>query len=78
MLEAAWQYAVGVLVGLYRCRDREDVDRLLSWAPDFPAEQAAAVVRELRQSRCRIPDHTFAVSVPEWLDALREPTSAET
>lgn len=68
--EAAYATGVGVLVGLYQCRDDEDSDRLLSWALDFPEERASAAVAALRKAGVEVPASELERLVPEWADRL--------
>jgi len=51
---------VGILAGLYRCRDGGS-ESLLEYSPDFATERAAEVV-----DRCR--RHGIALPVAELLD----------
>jgi hypothetical protein len=66
LVEPAVDTALGVMAGLYRCRGCDDGDVLLSWAPDFPAEEAAAVLKRMTDAGCEIPPDSLANSVPEW------------
>jgi hypothetical protein len=70
LVQPAVDTALGVVAGLYRCRGCQDGDVLLSWAPDFPAEEAAAVLKRLTDAGCDIPPESLANSVPEWADWL--------
>ena len=55
--QAARQTALGILGGLQRCQQhtRHD-DRLLSWAPDFPAEASDRVLRGLADAGAQLSD----------------------
>jgi hypothetical protein len=70
LVEQAVATALGVVAGLYRCRDCEDGDLLLSWAPDFPAEEARTLVKELVKAGCEVPAQSLADSAAEWVDWL--------
>lgn len=70
LAEPAVDTALGVMAGLYRCRGCEDSDLLLAWAPDFPAEEAAAVLKRLTDSGCEVPPESLANAVPDWADFL--------
>jgi hypothetical protein len=70
LVESAVDAALGVIVGLYRCRGCGDGDLLLAWAPDFPAEEAAAVLKRLTDAGCEVSPESLANSVPEWADWL--------
>jgi len=70
---AAIETCAGIVLGLYRCRDKSS-DRLLSWAEDFPAETAGHAIATLaRESAAkhrrswRLPD-AIVDQVPEWAD----------
>ena len=70
----------GIVLGLYRCRDK-DADRVLDWAgEDFPVESAcnsvATLARESaarRRRAWRLPQDFFA-RVPEWASLLQRAT----
>ncbi|MBI3698610.1 MAG: hypothetical protein HY238_27685 [Acidobacteria bacterium] len=75
---AALEVCKGLVLGLYRCRDKEG-DDLLAWAPDFPAEAAGnAIVTWLRgasgqprgkrasHERQAFPQDFVDEFVPEW------------
>lgn len=74
--EPAVASALGIIAGLYRCRDCEDGDLLLSWAPDFPAEQADAAIKELIAAGCEVPARSLAEAAPEWAEWLDSARSA--
>jgi len=70
MIGSAVETALGLIAGLYRCQGCEDVDLLLSWAPDFPLEQAGGVVDKLAEARIEIPPELLADIAPEWEASL--------
>ncbi len=75
MTGPATETALGVIAGLYRCRGCDDGELLLSWAPDFPLDQATGVAGELVKARLVVPPERFADAAPEWAASLvpREP-----
>lgn len=78
---AALNTCVGVVLGLYRLRDR-DADPFLGWAPDSPDEMAGEAVVTLRKALRKTktarggPLHSanlpalFRETAPEWADML--------
>lgn len=70
MIGPGLDIALGVIAGLYRCRGCDDGDLLLSWAPDFPLEQAGSVVDDLETAGIEPPDEMIVDLVPEWADRL--------
>jgi len=70
MLVPAIETALGLIAGLYRCEGCEDGDLLLSWAPDFPLEQAGVVVNQLAGARIEVPPELLADIAPEWEASL--------
>lgn len=66
MIGSAVETALGLIAGLYRCEGCEDGDLLLSWAPDFPVEQAGGVVDKLAKAKIEIPTELLADIAPEW------------
>ncbi len=66
----------GIVLGLYRCQQDERTDRLLGWAPDFPAETAAQVVETLARESVARHRRTWRVpaavldQVPEWQEMI--------
>ncbi|MHB1974636.1 MAG: hypothetical protein ACYCR4_10205 [Acidimicrobiales bacterium] len=74
MIEAATATALGVISGLYRCRDCADGELLLSWAPDFPLEHASGVVRDLAKAGVEFPHELLAAAAPEWVNPLASAT----
>ena len=65
--QAARQTGLGILAGLQRClhHTRHD-DLLLSWAPDFPAEAAAGVLRALDDDGIELTHAEVARIEPGW------------
>jgi hypothetical protein len=70
MIGSAVETAIGLIAGLYRCDGCEDSDLLLSWAPDFPLEQAGVVVNKLAGVRVEVPPELLADIAPEWEASL--------
>lgn len=70
MVGPALDTALGVIAGLYRCRGCDDGDLLLSWAPDFPLEQAGSVVDDLAKVGIQPPDEMIVDLAQEWADRL--------
>jgi hypothetical protein len=70
MIGSAVETAIGLIAGLYRCEGCEDGDLLLSWAPDFPLEQAGVVVDKLAGARVEVPPELLADIAPEWEASL--------
>jgi hypothetical protein len=62
--------ALGVIVGLYRCRGCDDNDLALSWAPDFPLEHARSIVDDLAKAGIEPPAGPIAELAPEWTHRL--------
>ncbi|HVO83998.1 MAG TPA: hypothetical protein VMU60_06215, partial [Syntrophobacteria bacterium] len=68
----------GIVVGLRQAKEFES-DDALGWAPDFPAEEACNVVKELlracpvkerKNTRDRLLD-ALAQDVPDWSEMLK-------
>lgn len=70
MIGSAVETALGLIAGLYRCDGCEDSDLLLSWAPDFPLEQAGVVVDKLAKARVEVPPERLGDLAPEWEASL--------
>ena len=70
LTEPAVTSTLGMIAGLYRCRDCEDGDLLLSWAPDFPTEQADAAMKQLIAAGYEVPARSLAEAAPEWAEWL--------
>jgi hypothetical protein len=69
---AALATCSGIVLGLYRCRDKNS--QLLGWAEDFPADAAGdAITMVASESRAKhrrawlLPD-TVVAQVPEWVE----------
>ncbi|MBI3768362.1 MAG: hypothetical protein HY271_07670 [Deltaproteobacteria bacterium] len=65
----------GIVLGLYRCRDKAS-DGVFGWAEDFPAETAGHAVATLARGgaakhrrRWRLP-RVFVDQVPDWADLI--------
>jgi hypothetical protein len=65
MTAAATEVAVGVLHGLYRCRDGGS-ESLLEYSPDFADERAAQVVRQCRTLPVELPVDDLVDALPGW------------
>ncbi len=76
MIQPAVAQALGVIGGLYRCRDCEDGDQLLSWAPDFPIEHADQVVGHLTKAGVQLATDSIATVAPEWAAWLTRSTGS--
>jgi hypothetical protein len=70
---AATGTCAGIVLGLYRCRDKSS-DRLLGWAEDFPVEAAGHAVatlargtRKKHRRAWRLP-RAMGARMPEWAD----------
>ena len=70
--EQALDLCQGILLGLYRVREKSD-DDILNWAPDFPAEKAGDALgvwanfgRTGRKAGRRLPPEFVAEHIPEW------------
>lgn len=66
---AATRLAVGILAGLYQCRDGGD-ESLLEYSPDFPAERAADVVDRCRRHGIVLPTAELLGLAPDWASML--------
>lgn len=74
MADAARATGAGVLRGLYECRGVTDGDLLLSWAADFPLDEADSTLAQLRE-RGLAPSHDdLSVLAPAWMDWLARDT----
>ena len=73
--EAAEATCAGIVLGLYRCRDKNS-DQLLGWAEDFPAETACNAVATLareskaKHHRCWRLSNSIVAQVPKWADII--------
>jgi hypothetical protein len=73
---AARATCAGILLGLYRCRGKDDAD-VLRWAPDFLRETAGRAVEMLGEESAarhrrawRLADAVLD-EVPEWAEMIR-------
>lgn len=69
MVAAAVELAVGILCGLYQCRDA-DSESLLEYTPDYAVERARAVVDRCAKLGVDLPIADLQQLVPEWSDLL--------
>lgn len=72
--DAAMSLAIGIVLGLYRCRRHDDAD-LIAWAEDSLLEAAAgalqvAVAAPRPDRPAKLPERLVR-EAPEWIDALR-------
>lgn len=70
MRTAAVELAVGILLGLYECRDGGS-GTLLEYSPDYAAERAADVVDQCAKLGIELPSAELLDLVPEWSTMLR-------
>jgi hypothetical protein len=70
MTTAAAECALGILDGLYRCRDGGS-ESLLEYTPDYVVERASDVVTRCRALGVDLPVHDFVDLLPEWDTVLR-------
>jgi hypothetical protein len=66
MREAAAKLALGVLSGLYRCRDQRDGTVLAYAGTDTPEGLAAWVVDETAKAQVRMAPADVASACPDW------------
>lgn len=64
----AAELALGILLGLYNCRDPHS-ETLLEYSPDYAAERASDVVRQCATLGIALPETELVELMPEW-DAL--------
>lgn len=62
---AATELAVGIVLGLYQCRDGGG-ETLLEYAPDYAVENAAHVVNRCETLGIDLPHEELADLMPEW------------
>jgi hypothetical protein len=62
---AAVELAVGILLGLYRCRDAGG-ETLLEYSPDYAFERATDVVDQCRKLGVDLPIAELFDVLPEW------------
>jgi hypothetical protein len=65
MTSAATELAVGILLGLYECRDGGS-ETLLEHSPDFAVERAAHVTAQCAKLRVALPREELLDLLPEW------------
>lgn len=65
MAIAATELAVGILLGLYWCRDGSS-ETLLEYSPDYPAERAADVLLRCAKLHIELPHDELLDLLPEW------------
>jgi hypothetical protein len=70
MTAAVAELAVGILCGLYACRDASS-ESLLEYSPDYPIERAADVVGRCAKLGIELPVDDLLELVPEWSRLLR-------
>jgi hypothetical protein len=68
MAAAATELAVGVLLGLYRCRHAGS-ETVLEYAPDYPAGRAADLVDRCTKLHVGLPRDELVDLLTEW-DAI--------
>jgi len=67
---AAVELAVGILLGLYQCRDGGS-ETLLEYSPDYAAERASGVVSDCAKLGIELPTVELLDLMPEWTALLR-------
>lgn len=72
MKAAARELGLGILLGLYECEGYDKPETVLSWAEDFPGEEASVVFDQLRKLDIDLPDEFVAELLPRWVHLLRE------
>ncbi len=65
MRSAALEFAAGILIGLYRCREGGS-ETLLEYSPDYAAERAADVVSQCAKLGVELPGAELRDLLPEW------------
>ncbi|MEO9107011.1 MAG: hypothetical protein ABI264_10735 [Pseudonocardiaceae bacterium] len=70
MTTAAAELAVGILLGLYQCRDGGS-DTLLEYSPDYATEHATQVVNQCAKLGIELPSAELLDLVPHWSTMLR-------
>lgn len=70
MTAAAAEVAVGILVGLYRCRESGS-ETLLEYCPDYAAERAERVVARCAKLGIALPKTELLSLVPTWQTMMR-------
>ena len=75
MRPAAVELAVGILLGLYRCRDG-GAESLLEYTPDYAAERASDVVDRCGKLGVQLPVGDLFDLMPAWSAILRRAPGA--
>ncbi len=75
LASAATKMAVGVLCGLYACRDASS-EGLLDYSPDYAIERAGDLVDECAKLDVALPVNDLVDLVPEWGRLFHAATSA--
>lgn len=70
MTTAAVELAVGILLGLYKCREGGS-ESLLEYCPDYAAEHAAQVVDRCAKLGIALPSVELLNLVPQWNAMMR-------
>lgn len=73
MTTAAVELGVGVLLGLYQCRDPGG-ETLLEYSPDYASERAADVIDQCRKLGVDLPVAELLDALPEWSAIVERPT----
>jgi hypothetical protein len=63
--ETARRIGIGILRGLYACRDQDQDDTILAYAEDYPQNEAAWVAQRLTKLGIGLTPHDLALA-PEW------------
>jgi hypothetical protein len=66
---AAVELAVGIVCGLYACRDAGS-ETLLEYSPDYPVERAGEVARRCAKLEIELPVDDLLDLVPDWSSLL--------
>jgi hypothetical protein len=69
METAAVELGVGILLGLYQCRDAGS-ETLLEYDPDYASERAADVVDRCQKLGVTLPSAELFDVLPEWTTIL--------
>jgi hypothetical protein len=65
MTTAATDLAVGILRGLYACRDETGAP-LIEYCPDYPDERAAQILDQCARLRVELPVDDLLDTTPQW------------
>jgi hypothetical protein len=77
MNAAAVELAVGIVCGLYACREAGS-ESLLEYSPDYAVERAGDVVDRCAELRVALPVDDLLEAVPDWGGLLRPTPSRRT